>query len=591
MESTENSSDGSSSKNAASAMSAATDDAPSPITKSGASSKIATDESSTAQIPESNSPEVGEIDRLINETIDGYELRPSRMATDGEWCRRLYLDVIGRTPTNREVEQFLADRSKDKKYRLAKQLIYDPTYAVEFARQMTTVWTNVLIGRTGGTENNSLVSRAGMQDWLRDAFLNAKPYDEMVRELLTATGASSPEADEFNGAVNFLIDKVREDQATLATADTTRIFLGQQVQCVQCHNHPFNDWKQDAFWQMNAFFRQTRARRGDMRVRDGGIATLDDEDFLGESRRGRRTRATMPTSAAGRDDAEIFFELRNGLLKVAYPVFIDGTEINRSGSLDVVNRRERLADLVTQSPWMSKALVNRMWAHFLGYGFTSPVDNLGPHNPPSHPELLEYLAERFRSSQFDMRALMMWIVQSEAYGRSSQTVTQNRTDDPALGEMPKFTHFYLRQMTPEQLYESLLMTAQGNYADGDYQAQERQKSRWLQQFNQAFGNDEGLESNSFNGTITQTLMMFNGDIIQKAVRYDEGSMIDGLIKGERSDKKCVEQLYLAGLARKPTSNEWSMAKMLIASNGGNRHLAYQDLWWAILNSNEFILNH
>ena len=529
-----------------------------------------------AQEEGSETSQVEQINKYIRQTWSDYELKPSAQATDSEWCRRVYLDIVGRIPTVQELKSFTADKRGDKKKRLVETLLYDDSYTEEFVRNWTTLWTNILIGRTGGIDNDSMISRSGMQKYLRDTFARNKPYDKMVYELITATGKTTPGESDFNGAVNFLIDKVNEENAALATASTSRIFLGLQVQCTQCHNHPFNDWKQQKYWEMNAFFRQVRAFPGGMRGSDAA-AELADQDFSGES--------------GNIEEADLFFELRNGLIKVAYPVFVDGSSVDRSGYVNVVNRRKVLADKVVESPYFSKVAVNRVWAHFLGYGFTNPVDDLGPHNIPTHPELVEYLAQEFRSNQFDIRKLVSWITLSAPYSLSSRRTKNNESDDPLLGEPPKFTHFYLRQMRAEELYESLVVATQAGAASGNYEQQEAQKSNWLRQFSQAFGTDEGDETTTFNGTIPQVLMMFNGDLIKQATS-PKGGLIDRLVNDPKmDDKDRVEYLFLAGLGRKPSRDEAALAKQFYHARSGDVREALTDLWWVVLNSNEFIFNH
>ena len=531
-----------------------------------------------ATVGEIQIPQVQRIDELIQQTWDEYQLKPSDYATDNEWCRRIYLDLLGRIPSVDELNEFVNSKSQSKREALVNRLLDDDRYTEEFARNWTTLWTNLLIGRTGGTDNNSLINREGMQKFLRDAFARNKPYDRFVYELVTATGTTRPGAEKFNGAVNFLIDKVNAENAAQATADTSRLFLGLQVQCTQCHNHPFNDWKQQKYWEMNAFFRQTRALNNAVMDADGNAAELVNQDFPGESRN--------PA------EADLFYELRNGILKVAYPVFVDGTEIPKSGYLDEINRRDELGKLFLKSPYLSKAMTNRTWAHFLGYGFTKPVDDLGPHNTPSHPALLDYLSSEFEKSDYDVRRLMKWIVLSKAYSLSSKANSNNESDDPLLGESPKFTHFYLRQMQAEQLYESLLVATQADQNQGSYREQEARKSRWLQQFSRAFGTDEGGESTDFNGTIPQVLMMFNGELIRDATSGGRGSMIGRLVNDKKmSGKSKVDYLFLAGLSRKATSKEMKMAQQLVRARNGDVTEALKDVWWVVLNSNEFILNH
>lgn len=523
--------------------------------------------------------QVAEINRQVAAVWKEYEIRPSAAAADGEWCRRVYLDLIGRIPTVDELQDFTKSRDKRKREKLVNKLLYDESYTEEYARNWTTIWTNILIGRSGGTERRSLISREGMQKYLRDSFARNKPYDRMVYELVTATGTTTPGSEKFNGAVNFLIMKVNDDKAAQATAATARIFLGMQVQCTQCHNHPFNSWKQRKFWEFNAFFRQTRAlRRFQPGTRNIAYAELVDEDFPGEG--------------SSPQEAEIYYELRNGLLKAAYPVFLDGTEINRSGLVRDVNRRQELGKLIVQSPAMPRAIVNRMWAHFMGYGFTKPIDDMGPHNIPTHPELLDYLAEEFQRHSYDIKMLMQWIALSRPYSLSSRAnQTNEKIDDPLLGESPKFSRFYLRQMSAEQLYESLLVATQADRASGNYAQQEKAKADWLRQFVVAFGNDEGTEVTTFNGTIPQVLMMFNGSLIRKALDLKSGGVLTKVVSSSMSTKQKIEYLYLAGLARKPEREELGWASQLVRAHQGNQANAMQDIWWSILNSNEFIFNH
>ena len=539
-------------------------------------------EAQTSPVSTSKASTVDSVVYQINAHIEqgwrDFEISPSEEAAEGQWCRRVFLDVIGRIPTAAEVERFIKDKGPEKKKQLVESLLYDDVYTEEFARNWTTHWSNLLIGRTGGTENNSMINREGMQKFLRDSFAREKPYDKMCHELVSATGTTTPGVPDFNGATNFLIDKVNDEEASLATSATTRIFLGLQVQCTQCHNHPFNDWKQQKYWETNAFFRQARAFRGEMAVQDGGAAQLADQDFAGET--GRNI-----------NEAEIFYEKRNGLVSVAYPVFVDGTEIKRSGYVNVVNRRKEFADLMIASPYFSKSMVNRTWAHFLGYGFTSPADDLGPHNSPSNPALLDFLALEFGNSGFDFRQLVLWITLSKPYQLSSSSNKTNANDDPLFGNTPRFSHFYLRQMQAEQLYESLLSATRASEVKGSFEEQERIKSRWLQQFNSAFGTDEGQESTTFNGTIPQVLMMFNGEMVRQAISIKQGSMIDQLTSSGKKYNASVNHLFLAMLARKPTGREKAMSNAFLNAQNGNQKEALKDVTWVLLNTNEFIFNH
>jgi hypothetical protein len=528
--------------------------------------------------------------KFINEQIAaGWAdagLQPSADATDGEWCRRVHLDLVGRVPTVAELQAFLADSSPTKKANLVARLLGDD-YVDEYARTFTDLWTTVLIGRD---LENERVSRPGMRQYLRRALSRNIPYDRFMEDLVTATGVNTNRRglEGFNGAVNFLSGKMEEmgvENGVQATAKTAQVFLGLQVACTQCHNHPFNKGKQNQFWELNAFFRQTAALRRRDGTDDVQWVELVDQDFAGEG--------------GNPEEAELFYELRNGLMKVAYPVFVDGTEIAKSGFLPGtmadgtpygINRRQELAKLIKGSPDFPRALVNRMWGHFLGYGFTKPVDDLGDHNPPSHPELLDGLAAEFRENSFDFKELIRWIVLSKPYALSSKAKPANRSDDPALGERPKFTRFYLRQMQAEQLYESLLTATEADQARTGEDAAKR-KDKWLSQFIIAFGTDEGDEATTFNGSIPQVLMMFNGDLIKQATSIGQGGFLDKVARSGISPAQKIDALYLAALSRPPSGKERQVATALLGARKGDVAGALQDVWWAVLNSNEFIINH
>lgn len=533
-------------------------------------------------------PEVALIDAAIATAWAEQNLVPSPSASDGEWCRRVYLDVLGRIPTVVELRQYLTDRKRDKREQLVDRLL-GPEYRNEYVNNWATIWSNLLIGRTGGMDRRSLTSREGMQEYLREALEHNRPYDQMMRELVTATGACRPEDKNFNGAANFLADKM-EENGVQATAKTAQIFLGMAVQCTQCHNHPFNEYQQNQFWELNAFFRQTRVRRlrlDDERQRFAGRVV--DRDYRGE------------TGDIGK--AELFYELRNGQMKVAYPVFVDGTSLaalykeqgedfGDHGKVADVNRREELAKLIAGSREFDQAIVNRMWGHFFGYGFTKPVDDIGPHNTPSHPELLDQLGQSFRRSEFDLKQLMRWIALSEAYGLSSRTTKKNEADDPTLGVQPMFSHFYLRQMEAEQLYESLLVATAADQTVTNEERRDEVRERWLRQFNNAFGTDDGGESTSFNGTIPQVLALMNGPLVKRATGNQRGSMLAWVAEHPKmNNAEKIRYLYLAALSRRPTKPEIALSNELLAARDGNVGAALQDIWWALLNSNEFILVH
>ncbi len=579
---------------------------------SGFQSSIAAEPQTSGQSNDHTYEQIIErIDQLIEQGWLDNDLRPSKEASDAEWCRRVYLDVIGRVPTVKELRTYVSQRGLDKRRALVDRLL-GSQYSEEYVRHWTSYWTNALIGRTGGRERRSITNRPSMESYLSESLAENKPYDVLVEELLTATGGAYPEAEDFNGAVNFLVEKMDEN-GVQATAKTAEIFLGTAVQCTQCHNHPFNEYRQNQFWELNAFFRQTRVARERDDDDNRRLGSLVNVNFAGEGRSSisddrreifleMRNGKLVDSEQAAQLEAPLYYELRNGQVRVAYPVFVDGTTLKEvleerdspygnSGVLDHVDRRAELARLVVSDRQFDRALVNRLWAYFFGHGFTKPFDDMGPHNPESHPELIEELGLAFRNSAFDLKSAIRWIVLSRPYALTSRYSRGNQADEPTEGVTPQFSRFYVRQMQPEQLYESLLVATAAE-ATVDAERREGMKDRWLRQFSTAFGTDDNSESSSFNGSITQVLTMMNGDLIERACSTGNGSFLDRVANDSSlSNREKIQHLYQAGLSRLPSKEETNLCNQLLVSRRGDVVGSLQDIWWAVLNSNEFILIH
>lgn len=507
---------------------------------------------------------VGYINALISRQWENAGLRPSPPAEDGEFLRRVCLDTVGHIPPLEVTREFIRSRDGEKRAKIVDRLLADEDYVNFWSQQ----WSNLLIGR----ETPRRVNRAALEKWLRESLARNKAYDRMIYELLSARGDYTE-----NGAVNYLLSHLN-DQATPATGRTARLFLGVQVQCTQCHDHPFNDWKQDQFWQFNAFFRQLQRR--------------NRFAYSGTTGRNEFQSAELVTSEAS---GPVYFERRSALMSVAFPTFLDGTQVDDGPETD---RLKELAELITkpENPWLARALVNRMWGHFFGRGFTSPVDDMGPHNPPSHPELLDRLAGDFVASGYNVKRLIRWITASDAYQLTSAAHAGNEGKDPRhdrrRGEVPLFSHMYVKQMKAEQLYDSLLVATQAHKAGRtDWEASQRQRREWLAQFVVAFGTDENDETTTFDGTIPQALMMMNGPLIQKATGAERGSLLHQVLGSAKPDAEKIQDLYLATLARYPTPPELRAMQRIVQATGSERTAVFQDLFWALLNSNEFILNH
>lgn len=505
------------------------------------------------------------VDQQIQQGWEDNEVVPSPVASDGEWIRRVYLDIVGHIPPAKKVQEFIDDKSPEKRSKLIDELLNDPNYV----RNFTEVWTNVLIGRN----TPDRTSRVGMRKFLRESFAKNRPWNEMVYDLLTAEGHF-----EENGAVNFVLAQLSgninsEEYHVEATANTARIFLGMQVQCTQCHNHPFNEWKQNQFWEFNAFFRQ--ARRQDHEKYDPQSGRMVDDyselvyrDFTGP----------------------VYFENRGGLIQVAYPTYL-GNEVDR----DAADRREELAKLICHTDpqsQLARAMVNRVWGHFMGYGFTRPIDDMGPHNPESHPEVVDRLTEEFVAHKYDIKKLMRWICNTQAYNLTTQFNPKNDIDNPAAGEVPLFSHMYVKTMQAEQLYDSLMIATSVDGAGGQLSGSEQERERWMQDFLRIFGGNEEDEPTLFSGSIPQALLMMNGALVQKAISSDNGSYVRTVLADPRyrNDTARINALFLAALGRPAEKTELAQLQRVMRADRDPVR-AYQDLYWALLNSNEFIVNH
>lgn len=511
----------------------------------------------------------------INEEIrrgwEAAEVQPSPLADDAEWLRRVSLDLIGRIPTADEAESFLASSRTGKREELVDRLLDDSAYA----RNFTTIWTNLLIGR----RSEAHVDRGALQKFLRMSFAANRPWNQIVYDLVAAEGSNHD-----NGAANFLIAHLNND-ALPATAVTAKLFLGQQVQCNQCHNNPFTKTQQTAFWELHSFFSQT--------------ASVPRHERDPRTGRERYIHTELVTRDAG---GPIYFETQSGLMRVAYPRF-NGHEIDPGPE---TNRRAELGRLMTEGdqPQLAAAFVNRLWGHFFGEGFTPAVDDIGPHSPASHPELLALLTRQFVRSGYDTKQLVRWICNSEPYQLSSRVRETNREDDPVEGQSPRFSRMYVKSMTAEQIYDSFLVATKAHRADGvDWTQAEAQRQQWLSQFVVNYETDENEEAMEFDGTMNQALTLMNGSLIDKALALTPGTFLDEVVRQKVDEKEKIRRLCLAVLSRPPGKNELASMQRLVrddaaaarGSKSAGRAMAsaegYQDLFWALLNSNEFALVH
>jgi hypothetical protein len=499
---------------------------------------------------------LGYIDEHLQKAWEAAGVRPSNPCTDAEFLRRAFLDLLGRVPNVRDAQAFLESKEPTKRGKLIDYLLAHPDYSKNFGL----VYTNLLVGRS---DRDRQIDRAALTAWLRKQFSENRPWNETAFELISAKGSNKE-----NGAVNFSLAHFADEKVNL-TSFTTRIFLGQQIQCTQCHDHPENSWKQQDFWGINAFYRGTRSRPVE-RVDDTGAVVNDGMEVYDE-----------PTDEWAR------FENRKAIVGVVPPTYLDGRRISPGTDVD---RRTELGKLITEpeNDQFARAFVNRMWGHLLGRGMVHPVDDFGDHNPAATPELLDRLAADFRESGYDVKALIRWITACKAYNISSATTRQNQQDERL------FSHYSLKPLTPEQLFDSLLTATSAHTTAGAVSDQLR--ANWARQFTVTFGNDEATETSTFQGTIPQALMMMNGELMAKATGGKSGSFLGYVLEQAQLQRKtspvrfAVDQIYLAALGRYPTPAELKRASAFL-DDAENKLEVIQDLFWSLLNSSEFILNH
>jgi hypothetical protein len=493
---------------------------------------------------------------LIDSQIESHwiaqNVSPTEPVDDAEFLRRVSLDLVGRIPTVMEVREFLDDTSPDKRRQLVDRLLDDPRYAVHF----TNYWRKVLIPEVE-TDFNVAYLAPGFDAWLRTKLLENASYKTMVGEILSVdvSGGNMYRYTDTNPIAFYAAKEIKPENLAAATS---RMFLGVRIECAQCHDHPFDQWKRRDFWGYSAFFaglEQSRPGPGSF------FAGL--REFFGQR------KVQIP-------DTEEYVE----------PTYLDGTPMPRGTAL---KPRQALTEWIISdsNPYFARTAVNRLWAHFFGTGFVDPIDDFSERNPPSHPELLDALAKEFVSHQYDLKFLVRAITLSRAYQLTSRQ-TDSRQADPKL-----FAKMAVRGLSPEQLYDNLAQ-ATGRFEPFAIQyayvfGQVTPRGRITELFS-----DIGTSSTDRPTTILQSLALMNGDLVNEATQVDRGQLLGSIadFPGFKADDR-IEALYLSTFSRLPTDAEREALTKHLAEQGteakGRQALA--DVFWAMLNSSEFLYNH
>ena len=422
---------------------------------------------------------------------------------------------------------------------------------------MADVWKDLLVKRNS---DNRTVTFDPLVDWLTKDFNQNTPWDQMVRDLMTAEGPQ----DE-NGAVTYFLANNTVDKMTDVT---TKVFLGVQLQCAQCHNHPFTDWKQTEYWGMADFFmkvQQTGPRNPAKQEGAPGIVEV-------EGRRGRKR--PLPDSA-----------------KIVPAKFLGGPEVNLSSK---PKARPVLANWMTtaENPYFSKAMVNRVWFQLFGRGLVNPVDDLNnDQNPASHPQLLVDLADQFASGSFDLKDLFRAICNSQAYQRTSKPTADNADADPSL-----YARMMVKVLTPEQQFDSLFQVLAPNADPRAFTPPNVAKNKLpmaarLQRlsprslFVTFFEAEDASDPTEYQQGIPQALRLMNGPQLNNA------RALGLLVKANRTPEENIDRLFLSTLSRRPTAQEREHMTAYLAKHRTEAHEGYEDILWVLLNGSEFVLNH
>jgi hypothetical protein len=489
-------------------------------------------------------PETNYVDKLVGGKLRKLRIAPSGICDDATYLRRATLDIVGLTPTVEEYHRFMASTDPAKRSKLIDELLERK----EFSEIWVNKWAELLQIRS--TIQVSYKSMFLYYNWLVERLSKNMPMDQMVQELLGANGGTFK-----NPATNFY-------QTTTETLPLTesvaQVFMGMRIQCSQCHNHPFDRWTQDDYYGFAAFFAQIGRKGG--------------EDY----------RETIVFNSGG---GEVNHPVGG---RVMAPKFLGGATPDVQGK----DRRVVLAKWLAspQNPWFATSFANRVWAHFMGVGIVEPVDDFRVSNPATNPELLEALGKHFTDTKYDLKALVRDICNSRTYQRTTQRNPSN------AGDERNFAHALVRRIKAENLLDTISAVTntkdkfQGlplgaravQIADG------QSSTYFLTTFGRATRETPCSCEVKMEPTLSQALHLLNGDTVNAKIK--QGGLIEQLMKSKKSPAEQLSELYIRCLARKPSKDELD-ALVPTLSDKAKQAQALDDIFWALLNSREFLFNH
>ncbi len=485
------------------------------------------------------------VDQHVFAKLRELQIPLSPPVSDAEFVRRVHLDLLGRLPTVEETRGFLADSAPDKRARLIDRLLASE----EFAEFWALKWADLL------RVNNKHMSPQGvykMHQWLIRAMRENMPYDQFVAALLGSTGntLTNPPAAYYRAAKD----------VNDCTETTMQVFLGVRIQCAKCHNHPFERWTQDNYYGIAAFFNRVGRKR----------VPNSDEMIIYVTRKGE---VTQPRTG----------QLMKPWLPLAGTVDPEPEEDRRRRFIQWLRRKD--------NPFFARMAVNRLWGHVFGRGIVEPVDDFRDSNPPSNPALLDALAQEFVRSGYDRKHLLRLILNSRTYQTSSEPVGGNEED------VKYFSHYQPRMIQAEPLLDAVCQVTGVPEKFPGLPAGVRAvelpspdvKHTFLKVFGQPAREMACQCERASDANLSQALQMINGDLVHAKLR-DKGNRFRRAVRQGKSNEEILEELYLAAYSRPPSPQEKKAALEYIAAQK-DRLQALEDVYWAVLNSKEFLFQH
>ena len=497
------------------------------------------------------------IDRHVFAKLRKFNIIPSKLSDDREFLRRVCLDLTGTLPPPERVREFLADQDTDKRERLIETLFNTPEYVDYWTFRFADLF------RVGHFLQPGPKFTDSYWEWVRDGVERNRPYDQVAMERIAGQGAL--------GAPNHYFGTGGElPKPPDMMAEQIRVFFGRRLDCAQCHNHPYENWSQDQFWQLTAFFGQLT------RAGDYGVDTVIYDDPEGHGQLGQGEKTRHPRTK-----------------ELVQPAFLSGEPLSLEKLHDP---RLALAKWMVSHPNFAQAAVNRIWSYFFGQGIVDPVDDFRLTNHPTHPELLAALAQEFRDNHHDVKHLVRLIVRSRTYQLSSEANETNQDD--AIN----YSHRIPRPLDAEVLLDGISQltgvpetyekSATGAVLpDGIRAINIVRPDAFPTGFLNAYGQPsrQTVPERKVEPNLAQALHVLAGGTYNQKVSA-EGGRVDGLVKKGASNDEIIEELYLAGLSRFPTERERTLLKTMI-TGAESRRKAIEDLMWGVIASREFAYNH